>query len=218
MSTILGGELLKIMETEWSDAPAGAYDKVLYYYQELLAGNEIQNLTRLTSPAEFFWGHLWDVIQLLKILPVEETCLDLGSGCGVPGLLAALLRPQPWILTESEKSKAKFLEETVQKLGMEAHVQVFAGRAEAYLKDHRAHVVVSRAVGTIDKLYTWIGPCSTWNTLILFKGPSWDEEWISFGAKKKKFKLREKNAYPARTPKDPTQEATRVLVILDRVR
>lgn len=214
----MSAELLQIMKSEWADAPEGAHDRVLAYYAELLDGNQKQNLTRLTSPAEFFWGHLWDVVQLLKILPPDQIALDLGSGCGVPGLLAAIIRPQAWILTESEKLKAQFLEETAHKFGVSDTVRVYPGRAEDFLKGQRVDAIVSRAVGKIDKLFTWVGPCSTWNTMILFKGPGWTSEWAEFSSKRKKLSIRKKIEYPALTPKDPTQKATRVLVILDRVR
>ena len=44
--------------------------------------------------------------------------------------------------------------------------------------------IVVRAVGPIERIYGWIRGCSTWNTLVLLKGPGWDEEWATFQAGK----------------------------------
>jgi 16S rRNA (guanine527-N7)-methyltransferase len=86
-------------------------DSVLAFYSALLRENEIQNLTRLTAPQDFLEGHLLDARALLESGLVSFPAMDLGSGCGVPGLLAAVLTDQgKWVLAESEGRKAEFLE------------------------------------------------------------------------------------------------------------
>lgn len=159
--------------------------ELLDRYRDLvLAENEVQNLTRLTSPADFVQGHVLDCIELKKagyvLARPEAPAVDLGSGAGVPGIICSILGMNPWVLVESEVRKAEFLERAVQDLNLGSTVRVVARRGEDFLKNARASAVVSRAVGTIDKIYGWIRPCSTWNTLILFKGPSWAKEWAEF--------------------------------------
>jgi 16S rRNA G527 N7-methylase RsmG len=48
------------------------------------------------------------------------------------------------------------------------------------LKTLQVESVVARAVGPVSRIYTWLRPCSTWNHLILLKGPGWPDEWAEF--------------------------------------
>jgi 16S rRNA (guanine527-N7)-methyltransferase len=172
-------ELKALIGTSWPELGESTAEKVLEFYRLLLAENEIQNLTRLTSPQDFVDGHLEDVRHLLTSGAVTYPAMDLGSGGGVPGLLAAVISPSNWVLCDSEASKARFLEESVRALGLQG-VLVFAGRAESYLRGHSVATVVARAVGPVDRIYAWLENCSTWNKLVLLKGPGWDEEWAKF--------------------------------------
>jgi 16S rRNA G527 N7-methylase RsmG len=111
---------------------------------------------------------------------------------GVPGLLATLIDQKPWILVESERRKADYLQKAVIHFHLETQVQVIHQRIEVFLKSPQAsevlrslqsnhfESVVVRAVGPVSRIYEWMRPCSTWNSLILFKGPKWDEEWNEF--------------------------------------
>jgi 16S rRNA (guanine(527)-N(7))-methyltransferase RsmG len=154
--------------------------KILAFYELMRLENEVQNITRLVGPSDFIDYHLSDVLELLKTHGLVYPILDLGSGGGIPGVLAALIDQQNWILTESEQRKAEYLQRTVNQLGLSERVSVFSGRAELYLKSHRVGTIASRAVGSVEKIYGWIRKCSTWNKLILFKGPGWEAEWKSF--------------------------------------
>ncbi len=162
------------------DIPDEIRARVVSFYQLLANENQKQNLTRLISPEDFRNGHLVDVLELLKSQMLEYPAVDLGSGCGVPGLLAAVVEPREWVLVESEKRKAEFLERATQELNLKPFVTVRAERLESYLKAQSTNAIVARAVGSVEKIYAWIIKCSTWNNLILFKGPGWDEEWSRF--------------------------------------
>ncbi len=154
-------------------------------FRELvLAENAVQNLTRLVSPADFFEGHFLDAWELVKTGWIQEKAMDLGSGLGVPGLPAALLGRGSWVLADSEGRKADFLERASSDLGVSSQVQVFKGRAEEFLKRERVESIVARAVGPVSRIFSWIAPCSTWNTLILLKSRGWADEWGSLESKK----------------------------------
>src|SRR5689334_13119039 len=84
-------------------------DQLVQFYRLVCEENSHQNLTRLISPEDFLRGHVLDVVELLKLNFLQYPALDLGSGLGVPGLLAALLYPEKWVLIESEGRKAEFL-------------------------------------------------------------------------------------------------------------
>lgn len=166
-----------------------AQERVVQFYELLIEENKVQNLTRLVSPQDFKNGHLVDVLELLKTQWVRYPAVDLGSGCGVPGLLAAAVDPSRWVLVESEKRKADFLQRTVQKLALTELVEVRAERLENYLRTNSTPTIVARAVGSVERIYSWIFKCSTWNELVLFKGPGWEDEWSQFQKGRFKNKL-----------------------------
>lgn len=156
-------------------------DCLVRFRERVIQENDRQNLTRLLSPVDFYEGHVMDCRALLESGWKSQRMLDLGSGVGVPGLLMAILEESTqWVLAESEGHKAEFLKQCVRDLGLEERVMVFHGRGEAYLKRNPIDCVVARAVGPILRMYTWLKDCSTWNNLILFKGPGWQVEWKEF--------------------------------------
>jgi 16S rRNA (guanine(527)-N(7))-methyltransferase RsmG len=130
-----------------------------------------------------------DVRELHAFGQVGFPAMDLGSGGGVPGLLSALIREDRWVLAESEKMKANFLRNVVEEMGL-PHVEVVADRAEAWLRSGRVDSIVARAVGKIQKIFAWIEHRSTWNNLILLKGPGWEAEWAEFQATPARNRLR----------------------------
>jgi len=141
--------------------------------------NEFQNLTRILGPEEFVDGHLRDSLELLSLSSLSERVLDIGTGSGVPGLLSSAISSDSdriWFLTDSEKGKAEYLDRAKSELGLR-RVSVFHRRAEEVIDLVRAETVIARAVGTVDKIASWIWNCSTWNTLILFKSRGWEKEW-----------------------------------------
>ena len=172
-------ELPQLIGSAWPGLTEEQIAGVVRFHTLLAKENEIQNLTRMISPEAFVEGHLLDVKELLGTGFLEFPAADLGSGPGVPGLLAGVLRPDAWVLIESEQRKAEFLRKSSQELGLPL-VQVFADRAEKVMDRAKARSVVARAVGSVDKIYGWIRKSSTWNSLILLKGPGWDEEWKAF--------------------------------------
>ncbi len=159
------------------------------FAEVLFSANQIQNLTRLDSAVDFAEAHYRDarefLIQVARQPAVfEQPFADLGSGCGVPGLLCAILSKasgaeQSWILIESEISKVEFLETTAELFHVE-QTKVVHGRIEQVLiqgSDLKPKTLVARALGKVEKIYDWSRQCSTWNKMALFKSRGWDEEW-----------------------------------------
>ncbi|MGZ3696977.1 MAG: 16S rRNA (guanine(527)-N(7))-methyltransferase RsmG [Bdellovibrionota bacterium] len=174
-------EFEQILAKEWPELSEEKRGLIHRFRELVLDENERQNLTRITAPEDFYWGHVADVRTLLESGFLEYPALDVGSGVGVPGLLAALLDGQSWILSDSEGRKAEFLERAAKELGASS-IQVYPGRAEKLLEKTKVGAIVARAVGPVERMIAWFDPCSTWNTLILFKGPAWNEEWAEFQA------------------------------------
>ena len=143
--------------------------------------NQSQNLTRIMGITSFVQGHLLDVVELCHVEQLGARVLDIGSGSGVPGLLAAAIDLSPtrlWYLTDSEKSKAEYLKNAATELGL-SRVIVMEKRAEEVIDLIKPDTVIARAVGKVEKIFQWIMDCSTWNNLVLFKSIGWKEEWIA---------------------------------------
>lgn len=168
-------------------------DRIVEFRDAVIQENSVQNLTRLLSPRDFVDGHVLDVIHLKKSGFLTFPTLDLGAGMGVPGILYALIygsdKAQSWISCDSEKTKADFASRVVNHFGLDA-VEITSSRAEVYLSIHgEIETIVMRAVGTISRIFAWLDRCSTWNKLILLKGPRWEEEWSEFQATSRRDKL-----------------------------
>ena len=184
-------------------------------FRELvLRENEQQNLTRLTSEDDFLYGHLADCWELVASGFVDHPAMDIGSGVGVPGLLCSLISPMSWVLAESEQKKAQFLARAAKELGVDQVVRVFSGRAEDFLKTETVKSVIARAVGPVDRIYGWIRACSTWNNLVLLKGPGWESEWQAFKKTKRGRELRVAQIHTYRARPD---HGNRLLIRIERV-
>ena len=103
-------------------------------YQEVLAGNRLQNLTRITDPADFWEKHLWDslsgIVGIEEILSHKLQIIDVGTGAGFPGIPLAIAFPH-WHITllDSTRKKINFVNELIAKLGLNNATGIIA-RAE----------------------------------------------------------------------------------------
>ena len=158
-------------------------DLIYSFYKLVMEENRKQNLTRIVDPIDFIRKNVLDVKNLLESGFISYPALDFGSGFGVPGLLSSIIDEKKWVLTESKPKKSDFLKKTIKKLSL-SNVLVFSGKAEHFLLENKVSSIVVRAIGTIDLIYSKIKDCSTWNNLILLKGPKWEEEFSQFIRKK----------------------------------
>ena len=172
-------DFLKSIQSANLELSSSQMEKAAQFAEILHRENELQNLTRILGADEFVDGHLRDSLELLKNPALSDRVIDVGTGSGVPGLLSSALSADSdriWFLTDSEKGKAEYLDRAKNELGLR-RVSVFHKRAEEVIELVRAETVIARAVGTVDKIASWIWNCSTWNTLILFKSRGWEKEW-----------------------------------------
>src|SRR5262245_7921048 len=126
----MANELESLLKQHFPALSEEIRTRVCFFYEFLLKENQIQNLTRLISPEDFIYGHLSDVMELLKLDWISYPAVDIGSGAGIPGLLAAIVHKQSWILVESEKKKADYLKRAVEHLKMDSLVRVYPDRVE----------------------------------------------------------------------------------------
>ena len=94
-------------------------------------------------------------------LPIGVTsCVDLGSGAGVPGLVIAVLRPEIQItLIDRRAKRTDTLARSVYSLGVQDHVRVVCGDVEELRRHHEyAHsfdAVCSRGFGPPIQTLRW---------------------------------------------------------------
>jgi 16S rRNA (guanine527-N7)-methyltransferase len=129
------------------------------YVDLLLRWNERVNLTAIREPEEIVTRHFGESIFAARQLFTQPEAgagtmahvIDIGSGAGFPGLPIKIWAPHIHLtLIESNQKKSTFLREVVRHLSL-ADVDVFAGRAEAYLGT-KGDVVTFRAVERFDSV------------------------------------------------------------------
>ncbi|MGA1264954.1 MAG: 16S rRNA (guanine(527)-N(7))-methyltransferase RsmG [Prochlorothrix sp.] len=133
----------------WCPSPS-QQQQFIAIYQAIVEANQFLNLTRLTTPADFWEKHLWDSLSGLSFflanttetstdpgttppdpLPQPQRIIDIGTGGGFPGLPAAVLWPESTVtLLDSTRKKIAFLEGLIERLNF-ATVTALVGRAEA---------------------------------------------------------------------------------------
>ena len=109
------------------DAPA-LLDR---YGRELLAKNQVMNLTAITDPQDVATLHMLDCAPLLECGRFAgKTLIDVGTGAGFPGLVLKILVPSLKVtLLDSLQKRLAWLEEISADLHL-AGLTFLHGRAE----------------------------------------------------------------------------------------
>lgn len=149
-------------------------------YEALLTGNQQLNLTRLTTPEDFWEKHLWDSLRgiqpwLAKANAIHSAqVIDIGTGGGFPGLPVAIAQ-SGWTVTllDATRKKVAFLAEVGQRLGLET--TAIAQRAEILGRQaaHREHYDIAfiRAVGPAATCAEYALPLlKVGGTAVLYRG------------------------------------------------
>jgi len=117
---------------------------LLEYLALLEKWNAAFNLTALRDRSKMVSHHLLDSLTLLPYLDGAATLIDVGSGGGMPGIPAAVCRPDLAVtLCDANTKKTAFLQQAAIELGLD-NVSVAAGRVEK-LAGKQADIVSSRA-------------------------------------------------------------------------
>lgn len=156
------------------------------FYELILNGNQQQNLTRITEPADFWEKHLWDSLRGVfpKVTQLRLSAIDIGTGAGFPGIPMAIARPE-WNVTllDSTRKKVSFLQETTRSLQL-ANVRSVVDRVEQLGRaaGHREayDLATIRAVAAASVCAEYALPLLKVGGLaVLYRGQWTDEEAIA---------------------------------------
>lgn len=146
----------------------------------LARANTRLNLTGITDAQGMAVRHVLDALTALPACQGPWPLVDLGSGCGVPGIPLALCLPErEVVLVESRQRKAAAIDGLVQELGLSPRVSAVRARGEAWLAERGGEqvIVVTRAVGSVDDQLKLLGKArGALARLIMLKGPSSEDE------------------------------------------
>jgi 16S rRNA (guanine527-N7)-methyltransferase len=144
--------------------------KLLRLLDELNEWNQRMNLTAIREREAQITKHLLDSLSVQAFLRGERIA-DIGTGAGFPGLPLALLNPdKQFTLLDSTAKKLRFVAHAAQTLELR-NVETVHARAEAYAPEQRFDIVISRAVGTIERFVQWGGHlCVGGGRLLAMKG------------------------------------------------
>ena len=129
------------------------HPKLYTYFQELIEGNKITNLTRIIDIDAVYYKHFYDSIVLLNYLDVKnKKLLDVGAGAGFPSIPLKIIEDSLQVtIVDSLNKRIKFLSGLTQKLSL-SDVTLIHGRAEELKKLNHYDIVTSRAVAKFNIL------------------------------------------------------------------
>jgi 16S rRNA (guanine527-N7)-methyltransferase len=133
------------------DVPRETLERLEAFVALLRAENERQNLVSRASLEAVWSRHILDSVQLLRLAPASGSWIDLGTGAGFPGLVAALLREGPVTLVEARKLRIEFLMQAREILGLDERVEILCSKVEA-LEARPFDVISARAFAPLDRL------------------------------------------------------------------
>ncbi len=102
-------------------------------YAAVVTANRNLNLTRITTPEDFWEKHVWDSIRGVGNLitaPATQRVVDIGTGAGFPGLPLAIARAD-WELTlvDATAKKIGFIQSIAPELGL-TNIEAIVSRIE----------------------------------------------------------------------------------------
>lgn len=156
-------------------------DNFVKYYNLLIEGNKICNLTAITDEDGVVEKHFYDSIFPQKYFSLNAKVLDIGAGAGFPSIPLKLVRNDlSFTLLDSLNKRINFLNNTIQTLNLK-NIEAIHGRAEdfAKLSDYREKfdITTARAVANLKVLSEYCLPfVKVGGQFIAYKSGNCEEE------------------------------------------
>ena len=179
-------------------------DQFIILQKLLKEWNKKTNLTRLVDGDDFWTAQVCDSLlplhEELQRPELSQKYIDIGSGCGFPGMAIAIAMPNSDItLLDSSSKKTTFLKEVSKEIGLNSRITVVTERAEIAGRDPvlrgKFDYAFARAVASANVVAEYLVPFlnSTGQALIFKAG------WGQPDQQKLKKALTELNAEIRRT-------------------
>ncbi len=154
--------------------------------QELLREwNKKINLTRLVDGDDFWISQIYDSLlpfqEELQFTKLSHKYIDVGSGCGFPGIAIAIAMPNSFVtLLDSSSKKTTFLKEVSKEIGLSSRISVITERAESAGKEkiYRGafDYAIARAVAPASVVAEYLVPfLNSRGQALIYKG-TWEEK------------------------------------------
>ncbi len=123
-------------------------DLWLRYLTALVKWNRVYNLTAITEPKAMIRQHVLDSLSIAPFISAD-TCLDVGSGAGLPGIPLAILFPEKhWDLLDSQSKRIRFLTQVSHELGLD-NVRPVHARVQEHQSINEYGVITARAFSNL---------------------------------------------------------------------
>ncbi|MCD4550093.1 MULTISPECIES: 16S rRNA (guanine(527)-N(7))-methyltransferase RsmG [unclassified Schaalia] len=129
-----------------------AFHDICEFVRMLQDEGEVRGLIGPREVPRLWSRHIVNSAAILDFLPKKGQVLDIGSGAGFPGIVAAIARPHlDFHLAEPMQRRCEWLEDVIDTLGLD-NVTIHQARAEELRGKGKADVVTARAVANMSKL------------------------------------------------------------------
>ncbi len=191
------------------------------YYELLLRGNEVMNLTAITGPEEVAVKHIIDSLMAYDAAIFSGKCLaDVGTGAGFPGIPLKIYCPALKVtLIDSLSKRLNFLTQVIDGLHLDnincVHLRAEdAGRSTEHREVY--DLVTARAVARLNVLAEYCLPLvKPGGLFIALKGSKFVEE---IDEAEKALKILGGRLLEAKPIKLPDLEDVRAIIIVKKIK
>ena len=136
------------------NVPRETWQRLARYVGMLLSEMDHQNLIAESTRDHVWARHIVDSAQLLKLAeePQDGLWIDLGSGAGLPGIVAAILSTHEVVMMESRRKRIDFLNHVIGELAL-SNAKVHGGRVET-ASQAKAAMISARAYAPLERLFS----------------------------------------------------------------
>lgn len=153
------------------------WDQLLSYAGMIEKEGELRGLVGPRELQRLWTRHILNSMAILPFIPAGVDVVDVGSGAGFPGIVAAIVRKDlRFLLVDSMERRVQWLNDVVAALSI-PNVEVIHARSEDLINAVRADVVTARAVAVLKNLIPLTMPLlKGGGSLVALKGVRVDNE------------------------------------------